>query len=84
MQQLITTPGQVGEIFRGRRKSRRKPQRDVAAKLGISQGRLSALESDPRGLTLDRFIALAHLLGLELVLRDKPAGAFAPPASPEW
>jgi HTH-type transcriptional regulator/antitoxin HipB len=71
MHQLITTPGQVGEILRGRRKARQLPQQELAAKLGISQSRLSTLEADPSALTLDRLIALANLLGLELVLREK-------------
>jgi HTH-type transcriptional regulator/antitoxin HipB len=71
MRQLITTPAQVAEILRGRRKSRKLPQAEVAAKLGISQGRLSVLESDPAGLTLERFLVLARLLGLEVVVQDR-------------
>lgn len=71
MQQLITNPGQVGEVLKARRTSRRIPQRELAAQLGISQGRMSALESAPATLTLERLIVLANLLGLELVLRDK-------------
>lgn len=81
MRQVVTTPGQVGEIFRRRRKSRAIPQRELAAKLGISQGRLSSIEADPASLTLARLIATANLLGLELVLRDK-ADSPAPPT--EW
>ena len=71
MRQLITTPRQVGEILRGRRKARRVSQHELATKLGISQGRLSILEGDPAGLTLDRLILIAKLLGLELILQDK-------------
>ena len=71
VRQIVTTARQVSEIFRGRRKARRLPQQDLATKLGISQSRLSILEANPAGLTLDRLILLAKLLGLELVLRDK-------------
>ena len=81
MRQFITTPGQVGEILRGRRKTRRVSQHELAAKLGISQGRLSVLEGDAAGLTLDRLILLANLLGLELVLQDK---ARDPKSKAEW
>lgn len=70
--QLLTNPTQVGEILRRRRKARRIPQRELATKLGISQSRLSTLESDPTALTLDRLLVLAKLLGLELVLQAKP------------
>ena len=79
MRQLITSPNQVGEILRGRRKARRTSQQELAAKLGISQSRLSTLEGDPAGLTLDRLIVLAQLLGLELLLQDKSASPKA-----EW
>lgn len=70
MELLVTTPAQVGEVLRHRRKSRRLAQRDLAEKLGLSQARLSVLESDPASLTLDRLLVLAKLLGLEIVLRD--------------
>ena len=71
MRRLITASSQVGEILRGRRKARQLPQQELATKLGISQSRLSTLEADPSGLTLDRLIALTNLLGLELVLQEK-------------
>ncbi len=81
MRQLITTPGQVGEILRGRRTARRIAQQELAAKLGISQSRLSTLEADPAGLTLDRLLLLAKLLGLEVVVQDK---SDAPSRKAEW
>ena len=81
MRQLITTPSQVGEILRGRRKTRRVSQHELATKLGISQGRLSILEGDPAGMTLDRLILLAKLLDLELVLQDRADG---PKSKVEW
>ena len=80
MQQLVTTPAQLGEILRGRRKARGIPQRELAQKLGVSQNRLSALESNPERMTLDRLIAAANLLGLEIVVRDRTAKH----TTPEW
>ena len=73
MSQLITAPSQVGEILRARRKKLRISQSELAEKLGVSQSRLSTLEGDPAGMTLDRLLNLAKLLGLELVLKDKAA-----------
>lgn len=81
MRQVITTPGQVGEILRGRRKVRRLSQQELSAKLGVSQGRLSTLEANPAGLTLERLIVLAKLLGLELVLQE---GTKAPASRAGW
>ena len=71
MRKLITSPSQVGEIIRGRRKARGIPQQELAAKLQMGQSRLSTLEGNPAGLTLDRLLVLANLLDLELVLQDK-------------
>lgn len=81
MRQLITNPAQIGEILRGRRKSRRLSQQQLAEQLQISQSRLSILEAQPAGITLDRLILLANLLGLEIVIRDKTATA---PSKADW
>jgi HTH-type transcriptional regulator/antitoxin HipB len=70
MRQLVTTPTQLGEVIRGRRKARGMSQAELAAKLNISQSRLSILESDPAGLTVDRLLALAGVLGLEILIQD--------------
>jgi len=81
VRQLIRSPDQVGEILRGRRRARKVAQTGLAAALGISQERLSRLEANAAGLTLERLIALANLLDLELVLQDK---ADEPGSDTEW
>jgi HTH-type transcriptional regulator / antitoxin HipB len=82
VRRLVTTPIQLGEVIRGRRKARGMSQAELAAKLDISQSRLSILESDPAGLTVDRLLALAGVLGLEIVVQDR---APAPDRrKPEW
>jgi len=81
MRQLITTPSQVGEILLRRRKARRVSQQDLAARLAMSQSRLSTIEAHPESLTLERLILLAKMLGLELVLQDKTD---APKSKAEW
>jgi len=81
MRQLITTPSQVGEILLRRRKARRVSQQDLAARLAMSQSRLSTIEAHPESLTLERLILLAKMLGLELVLQDK---SDAPKTNAEW
>ena len=76
----LNSPPQTGQILTARRKALGLSQAAVAARLGISQNRLSELEAHPERLTLDRLLALTSLLGLELVLQDK-----APPATgSEW
>jgi HTH-type transcriptional regulator/antitoxin HipB len=80
MQQRISTSNQTGQVFAARRKALKLSQKVVAARLGISQNRLSILEADPSRLTLDRLISLASILGLELVLQDKGSS----PSQGEW
>ena len=78
MRQTITTTRQVGAILKARRKARELSQDDIATKLGISQPRLSVLESDPGGLTLSRLIVLTKLLGfvpMRLVVYPLPEAA---------
>ena len=71
-EQRLTTAGQVAEIVRQRRKAKGLSQTELAFKLGLSQARVSAIESKPGSLTIERLIALANLLDLEVVLRDRP------------
>ena len=72
MRQIVTAASQVGEIVRARRKAQKLSQAELAARLGISQSRLSVIEQSPQTLTLDRLISLSNVLGLSLVLEDKP------------
>ena len=82
MRQVLTQSSQVGRIIAGRRKAANISQRKLAAKLTISQNRLSELEDNPGKLTLDRLLAIANLLGLELIITGKtPADALS---ATEW
>jgi HTH-type transcriptional regulator/antitoxin HipB len=81
---IITNPGQVAEILRGRRKARRIPQQQLADKLGLSQSRLSALEAGTSALTVERLITLANVLGLQLVLQDKADKPDKPVSRADW
>ncbi|MBL0141370.1 MAG: helix-turn-helix transcriptional regulator [Betaproteobacteria bacterium] len=80
MSSPISTPTQAALAIAARRKTLKLSQRDVASRLGISQARLSELESDPSRITLERLISLAGILGLELVLQNRPTSA----AHTEW
>jgi HTH-type transcriptional regulator/antitoxin HipB len=73
MRQIITHSAQLGRILAGRRRAAKQSQRALAAKLAISQNRLSEIESRPGTLSVDRLLELANVLGLELVVQDRPA-----------
>ena len=72
MKQILTHSAQLGQILATRRRASKLPQRALAAKLAISQNRLSEIEASPGTLTVDRLLELANLLGLELVIQDRP------------
>lgn len=84
MRAVITHAAQVAEILRGRRKARRIPQRELANKLGISQSRLSAIEAGSSALTLERLVALANLLDLQLVVQERSGKASKPNTDADW
>lgn len=75
MKQILTQSTQLGQILVARRRAFRLPQRALAAKLAISQNRLSEIETSPGKLTIERLLELANLLGLELIIQDRsPTG----------
>jgi HTH-type transcriptional regulator/antitoxin HipB len=82
MRQVITHSAQLGQILAGRRKVSKRSQRALAAKLAISQNRLSEIESNPGTLAVDRLLELANILGLELVIQDKPPASRS--SKTEW
>lgn len=72
MKQILTHSAQLGQILAARRRASKLSQRALAAKLAISQNRLSEIETNPGNLAVERLLELANLLGLELVIQDRP------------
>ena len=72
---LINTSKQIGTNLSSRRKHLNLSQTEVASRLGLSQNRLSELESRPETLTVEQLLALLNVLGLELGLRERDAGS---------
>lgn len=79
-EQRLVTEQQAADLLRERRKARGLSQQDLADKLSVTQARLSALEGGRAHITLQRLIAVAQLLDLEVVLRERPAK----PRATEW
>lgn len=74
MEQVLTHSTQLGQILSARRRACKLSQSTLAAKLAISQNRLSEIETSPGTLTVARLLDLVNLLGLEVVIRDGPTG----------
>lgn len=79
-EQRLVSEQQAAEILRQRRKARGFSQRDLASKLGVQQARLSLIENGQAHLTLERLIAIARVLDLDVVVRERPSK----PSAAEW
>ena len=77
----VTHANQIGATLAARRKALALSQTEVAARLGLSQNRLSELESRPETLTTEQLLALLNVLGLEMTIVER---ASAPKSKVEW
>jgi HTH-type transcriptional regulator/antitoxin HipB len=69
--QAITTSAQVGATLAARRKQLELTQEKLASRVGLSQNRLSVLESRPETLTVEQLVALLNALGLEMRIGER-------------
>jgi HTH-type transcriptional regulator/antitoxin HipB len=69
----VTTPAQIGSILASQRKHLKLSQAQVAARVGLSQNRLSVLETNPTALTAKQLLALLNVLGLEIAIGERSA-----------
>jgi HTH-type transcriptional regulator/antitoxin HipB len=65
---VITDSAQVGALLVARRKALKLSQTQVAQRLGLSQNRVSELETKPATLTLAQLLAFAAALGVSLAI----------------
>ena len=82
MQHFLSNPGQLGHLLLTARKRIGLTQTAAAAHVGVSQSRLSVLESDPSGISLSQLMALAALYGLRIAVDDQPLAQ--EPTKAEW
>ena len=78
---IVTAP-QLGQLLRVARKQRKLTQAQVAGRLGLSQNRVSHLESHPDELSLKQLLGWCAVLGLELQLAERELSW--PTTAPEW
>lgn len=71
MNQLLSFPSQVGLVLRAMRKSAHLSQKQLAAKLGLSQNRMSELETDTGSMRVEQLFAILSALGLELQVQTR-------------
>jgi HTH-type transcriptional regulator / antitoxin HipB len=84
MLHLIATPGQIAHLLVASRRQAGLTQADAAARIGVSQSRISALETDAGALTVTQLLALSGIYGLQLQMRDKNQPVPDPTPLIEW
>jgi HTH-type transcriptional regulator/antitoxin HipB len=81
---FVATPDQMGQLLAAGRRQAGLTQAEAAARIGVSQSRISALETDATALTLAQLLALCGAYGLQLQLRDKSQPTSGPAPLVEW
>ena len=77
----VTHANQIGATLAARRKALALSQMEVAARLGLSQNRLSELESRPETMTTEQLLGLLNVLGLEMAIAARVS---TPKPKVEW
>jgi HTH-type transcriptional regulator/antitoxin HipB len=77
----VVSAKQIGATLAARRKSLKLSQAQLAAKLDLSQNRLSELEAYPETRNVAQLLRLLSALGLEISLGE-PGARPAPPLPP--
>lgn len=80
--QPLVTALQLGQLLRSARKRRQLTQAQVAARLGLSQNRVSHLELHPEELGLKQLLGWCTVVGLELRLGERDGAEVSAPV--EW
>lgn len=91
MQHRILTADQLGLLLQAARKAGHFTQARLAAQMGMSQSRLSKIEQDPGGATVQQLLEFCSVLSIELVMQPSLRAAPSPSVptdgaalAPEW
>ena len=78
------TPTQLGQLLKAFRLERRMTQAEVAARMGLDQAKISALEANPARTSVERIFRLLSVLGVDVVLSDREAAAPRARRKTQW
>jgi len=70
---VVHAAEQLPALLKAFRKQAGLTQGEVALRLGVTQQTLSALERNAGKVSAERLLHLLEILGVEMVLREKPA-----------
>ena len=77
MDYLIQSHGQLSSHLRALRKARGLSQAQLGAALGVGQSRITRIEHEPTAISVEQFLGLLGVLGVQMVLRPAGIGQIA-------
>lgn len=70
----LQLPSQLGPHLRSLRRARKMTQRDLAARIGVTQARVAAIEANPAVVSVGQLMTILAALGVDVALRPRPTG----------
>lgn len=77
----IRTTGTLGPLLKRMRKAQNLSQADLGRLIGLSQERISAIESAPEKVTMDKLLTVMMALGAHFSVCEPSTSKKAPPTS---
>jgi HTH-type transcriptional regulator / antitoxin HipB len=74
----IKTPEQLKVALRQLRQAQGLNQSQFGRRVGLSQERISAIESHPEKITTDQLLTILMAMGMELVIKPRTSGSPSP------
>ena len=65
----IQSPGQLTSQLRALRKARGFSQAQLGMAVGVGQTRIARIERDPTAISVEQFLSVLNVLGVQMVLR---------------
>ncbi|WP_082132200.1 helix-turn-helix transcriptional regulator [Luteimonas sp. FCS-9] len=81
---LLVTSGQLGATLQAARKAQGLTQSALAARIGLSQSRISHLEPNAHELSVGQLLAWCAALGLELAVGAGGSLVSSTASTPDW
>jgi HTH-type transcriptional regulator/antitoxin HipB len=73
----LQLPEQLGPHLRALRRARKLTQRDLAARLGVTQARIADIEANPAVVSVRQLMTILAALGVDIALRPRAVGDLA-------
>ncbi|BEV71185.1 hypothetical protein THUN1379_06670 [Paludibacterium sp. THUN1379] len=85
MSYLVQNPSQLSDHIKALRKHRKMTQAQLAARLGVGQSRMAAIEKNPALISVEQLMAILSVLQTRLELRPQEADETRPTsAGVDW